>query len=620
MTSRVYSLSPDHVVSILVLLSAEDISCLYECGSSHLNRLLAFSVTTFHVDLMRFSSIKWPRIISHFPRLQDFSVAITSSPHVPIPDVDISIVPKSVQKLHLGFMNGLFSLLQLVDSEMRMMDLKRFFPDLTHLSWHDKSCLDFENMLTHPILAILPILPIRLQSLNLANITKLYPKNIAQLPRSLLILRINLVLIGFTSEDDPKWPSNLTDLRIHSEDASQDSLLSNLPESLTFFKWKGGIINLEAVQFPRNLQSIILDNVSHIAPKTLSLSLPNGLTRFKATCKTTIEATIYEDLPPSLILLDINPLRHPIPPEYLKYLPIGISKLSNYAYSTSSANWHHLPRNLEKMEITGYSFSDDTLLAYLPSNLVEVIIYAPRQPILIALPTTVTSIMMGDAGPLVIDPTWMNHLTRLQSLDMRNGVQVDYAKFKEFTPSLTTVRLHRPFHLNDLDWSSPWTKNLTTIATGGNYSNIVRENPDEAPIPWIQRIPPFLTSLSSSSRIPSISSSELVKLPRTLKTFKTYALTVDGELEEHLAQLPKNLTELGILHTLKDLKGRDVHLKVSENLATRLPASLTSINTIEVHIDWTMLTTQRPYLIMNTTPPGKDYKKQYLQLLPAKDA
>jgi len=643
MRSTLSTLPVDHLEAILSFITGSSISRLVLCGDRILCSHLYVAVTRLNVVLCSYSDIKFPRIFSLFPRLHTVSIGLFApTALVAVPGVDLSILPRGLQRLTLDIQNGFCACLTTsppaalgadIPPEYRafFIDMNSIFPNLLHFSCKRTAVMP-TKLWTR---SVANLLPRGLESLHLELDIPFSPDDLACLPRSLTKMAVcwhwkqEEALVG----SPPFFPPELVSLELNQLSTGNHHF-AYLPQTLTELKHRHPPESTPAADFgklPRRLRTLVVF--------VLGVSLSD-----------------LAELPPELTTLKFKG-HHAIPTTHVLHLPRTITKYSNKSSfdrmqlptdsilrdlprnlikapmsilgGAKEEQWALLPSGIRSLEVRGYLSTNPQFLDFeFPSCLQKVVMYAPEERILKALPKSVTSIFMGDSKAL-IDPRWLNHLTQLTTLTCKGGVAMVVNGFEGFTPTLTSLELERHMDLTHLHWSLPCLAKLTHLRINpsppssnnpkedtstsqdgkeesqttseqsslSNHVSMLENDKDRLVI----HLPSNLTDLVISGNAGMMKSSDFCKLPRSLSKLYLNSVVIEDDIAEHLIQLPPSITSLYLSPMRANAHETSKPITATAQQLSLLPKSLVRVR-------------------VNSCEGGDAFEKHLLQLRPYIDA
>lgn len=328
---------------------------LWNCGNTALNRLLAISVTSLDLkDTNRFSTSRWPSIVSHLSSLRSLRISRPNGfllPHNKALLAEIRKLPASVERISIlsaEFLLDLFLpsntlLSDVISSKLLSQDdlnkLNAIFAN-PHARQHEES-----------------------QSIHISTPCILTPEIIASLPKNLTRLTGNFQLEGVhgdwkeekegttTSSPAPlPWPPSLSHLE------STPYYISTkqwhlLPPSLTSLVSHG--IPSENTLLPPSLTHLELFNPASVL-KVLPSTLPSTLTSMKTGY---VNRQIFQRLSMSLRSLSILLRRRDFVDEPLDLANCSLTSLSINFWECKRTN--KLPSQLTSFTVHHLSTSDE---------------------------------------------------------------------------------------------------------------------------------------------------------------------------------------------------------------------------------------------------------------------
>lgn len=272
-------------------------------------------------------------------------------------------------------------------------------------------------------------------------------------------------------------------------------------------------------------------------------------------------------------------------PDFALQLPRTLTSLPmHWTNHVAPENWQDLPPGLTQLTVRGYRFIDHTLSSRLPLGLRLLTIYLPTQLLLENLSCIhITKLILGDAADLILQPSWLNPLQSLVDLELGSGVQVDLPDFANFTPKLESLDMGYGGALHDVDWTSPWTQRLATLRFKLTPTNDL-DSSEKVPQWEIEErrksggkcLPSSITKLHLYHTPHCFFySTDMLLLPRKLKTLFISSIGLNGPISDCLTKLPPTLVEMSISALVPKEEALD--LTVPLDFALHLPPNLTSL-------------------------------------------
>jgi hypothetical protein len=560
MTRTLATLPDDLLASIFVFLGASAVFNLYFCGEKSLCVRMCRSVPQLDLEYISFAKLQLTKLLEQFTFLKALRVTNLPSPQAPKIRYNLLRVPNTLTELSVPQQAWLFELSVSggsQDLQSPVYNLSEMFPELKCLtlvstSWESSrvACVEW-----------IAKLPRSLTTLS-AEELRLTPADIGALPRTLESLDTQLNL-SFPSDDETGWsfPPDLRALTLHYVVPTGDfgQYMPTRLESLRFLDvyWKNRFPDAlpKLSNFPRTLT--VLEGIPlRVASPTAFDGLPPDLKRL-TLWHVSIE-TADVAYPDCLKAMDGDVhLSEEDQAKSLKSLPAGMESIPRQYISFAGADvWPHLPRGLKSLTFQAYLAPTPEGALLLPPALTNSIIFNPSDEFLALLPTTLTSVALGDIKRS-FSPSALNSLVNLVILDLKSGVNVDLKGFENFRPKLKRLSMQRTLPLYDLDLRRPWARQLTHFEGvchqyGGKYARSAQEilakeaklleGPNKPfGLNWWTHFPPTLTHLSLGDTVSGLHASRLDKLPRRLITLSIPYLFVDEDYDALVKRLPRSL-------------------------------------------------------------------------------